>query len=300
MTYMIKRIYYTDGNREIRIKPGETIPKGFRKGRMHPCNTTSDTVKINNGEVEKHWPKGEKLPDDYQLGRLPKNLNPKKQSQTLRDKQFHHYNNGIKEIFISQDEPIPEGFIPGRLPMTIEQKQKISQSHIGKHHTDESKKKISENSNNNREKAQKTYEKETGYPNPFSNPEVREKIEETKRTNGTFNTSKPEEALYEQLVNTYGKNNVLRNYKKDPRYPFRCDFYIRSKDLFIELNNHWTHGKHPFDPNNKEDLDKLLEWKEKSKVSAFYRQAIQTWTVRDPLKIKTAKDNKIHYICLYE
>ena len=29
--------------------------------------------------------------------------------------------------------------------------------------------------------------------------------------------------------------------------------YIKEDDLFIELNNHWTHGGHPFDPNNKEE-----------------------------------------------
>jgi len=32
-----------------------------------------------------------------------------------------------------------------------------------------------------------------------------------------------------------------------------CDFYIPSEDLFIELNRHWSHGGHFYDPNNIED-----------------------------------------------
>ena len=32
---------------------------------------------------------------------------------------------------------------------------------------------------------------------------------------------------------------------KYDRYPFACDFYISSLDLFIECNYHWTHGGKP-------------------------------------------------------
>lgn len=62
------------------------------------------------------------------------------------------------------------------------------------------------------------------------------KMFETKKKNHTFNTSKPEEEYYKMLCDKYGEQDVERNYNKDSRYPFLCDFYIKSLDLFIECN----------------------------------------------------------------
>ena len=53
-------------------------------------------------------------------------------------------------------------------------------------------------------------------------------------------------------------NNIKTQFS-DNRYPFLCDFYIEKLDLFIEYNGHWTHGSHPFDINNKNDILKLKE-----------------------------------------
>lgn len=64
---------------------------------------------------------------------------------------------------------------------------------------------------------------------------IKNKEYETKRENGTFNTSKPEDGYYSYLAEKYGADDVIRQYK-DERYPFACDFYVKSKDLFIELN----------------------------------------------------------------
>lgn len=116
----------------------------------------------------------------------------------------------------------------------------------------------------------------------------------TKRKNGTFNYSKPEEELYQQLILQYGEEDIIRNYK-DERYPFYCDFYIKSQDKFIELNRHWTHGGHPFDINNIKDLKKVASWQEKAKNSEYMQYAIINWTIRDPLKLKTAKENNLNY-----
>ncbi len=67
-------------------------------------------------------------------------------------------------------------------------------------------------------------------------PTILEKINNTKRANGTFNTSKPEDAIYKILLDNFGEEDVIRQYRDECRYPFNCDFYIRSLDLFIELN----------------------------------------------------------------
>lgn len=120
----------------------------------------------------------------------------------------------------------------------------------------------------------------------------------TKKLNNTFNTSQPEEDLYKTLLKENVNKTIYRQYKDD-RYPFYCDFYIVEDDLFIELNAHWTHGGHPFDINNEDDIKKLDEWKEKAKTSKFYENAIQIWTKRDVEKQRIAKENKINYKVIY-
>lgn len=120
----------------------------------------------------------------------------------------------------------------------------------------------------------------------------------TRKKNNTFNSSRPEEALYEELLTTYKHKTIYRQYK-DARYPFYCDFYIKEDDLFIELNNHWTHGGHPYDPENLEDQQKLKMWAEKAKTSKFYKNAIEVWTVRDVAKQRIAKENKLNYRVIY-
>ena len=96
----------------------------------------------------------------------------------------------------------------------------------------------------------------------------------------------------------FGEKEVEYQYK-DVRYPFVCDFYIRSKDLFIELNIHWTHGDHPFNENNPEDIENINKWKSKAETSEFYKQAIHTWTIRDVNKLKKLKENNLNYIIIY-
>ncbi len=67
-------------------------------------------------------------------------------------------------------------------------------------------------------------------------PEAKQKEYITKKANGTMNSSKPEELFYKELCEIYGEADVVHGYSIDPRYPFNCDFYIKSQDLFIELN----------------------------------------------------------------
>ena len=95
------------------------------------------------------------------------------------------------------------------------------------------------------------------------------------------------------LLKRFKKKDVIRQYK-EVRYPFMCDFYIKSMDLFIELNLFWTHGEHPFNKRSKRDLEKLKIWKKKK-----YNKGIDTWTKKDILKIKTAKKNKLNYYLIY-
>ena len=107
-----------------------------------------------------------------------------------------------------------------------------------------------------------------------------------------------EELYYNFLLETHSKEDIKRNYNKDPRYPFLVDFYIISEDKFIELNLFPTHGSHPFDENSKEDqlyLEQLIA----NPKNVLDSQIANIWGHRDRIKFKIAKENKLHYEVLY-
>ncbi len=128
----------------------------------------------------------------------------------------------------------------------------------------------------------------------LADPLTRKKILETKRKRGTFNTSKPEEYYYSYLVSKYGEDNIIRQYH-DERYPFNCDFYIKTDDLFIELQGNWTHGTKPYEDTDS-DNEILNDWIEEAKTKPYYKNAIYTWTDLDVRKRNIAKKNKLNYI----
>ena len=81
-----------------------------------------------------------------------------------------------------------------------------------------------------------------------------------------------------------------------------CDFYIESEDLFIELNYHQSHGLHPFNPNNQEDIDLVNSWREKQNLEGpknQYWMYEKVFTKSDPEKLKCAIDNKLNYLVVY-
>lgn len=125
--------------------------------------------------------------------------------------------------------------------------------------------------------------------------DIRKKVYLTKKKNHTFNGSKVEDKLYLELKSKF--IDSIHHYSTDPRYPFECDFYIPSKDLFIELNFHWTHGLEPFDKTNKKHLEILNKWK--SKNTKYFNNAIDVWTKRDPLKLEIIKKNNLNYKIFY-
>ena len=120
----------------------------------------------------------------------------------------------------------------------------------------------------------------------------------TKKKNNSFNKSSKEEDFYTELCELNKTKTIYRQYKDD-RYPYYCDFYIKEDDLFIECNFHWTHGGHPYNPNDPNDQKTLKEWQEKAKTSQFYKNAINTWTIRDVNKQNKAKENKLNYKVIY-
>ena len=147
-----------------------------------------------------------------------------------------------------------------------------------------------------KEKAMSSHLKHQGFVGFMFTDAFRKKSQETKRKNGTFNTSKIQDELYLKLKEKFGEKDVEEEYR-DNRYPFHCDFYIKSLNLFIELNAFWTHGKHWFDENSEDDIKKLNEWKQKD--TEFYQNAIETWTERDVKKRECARKNNLNYVVLW-
>lgn len=137
------------------------------------------------------------------------------------------------------------------------------------------------------------------------NGKIQEKRNATKRKNGTFNTSKDEEHSYELLLKHFDKDDIIRSHKTK-EYPFFCDFYIKSLNLYIEGHYSQFHHYEPFDLANEEHLKELKLLQEafertpkNSKGTNQYGQMISEWTVRDPKKLQCAIDNKLNWIAFY-
>jgi hypothetical protein len=116
---------------------------------------------------------------------------------------------------------------------------------------------------------------------------------ETRKENHSFRASEKENDVYRILLNKFDATDIVRQYSEE-RYPYSCDFYIKSLDTFIEYNGNWTHGGHPYDETSEEDRKLVEKWKEKK--TDFYDNAIENWTIRDPIKRETAKNNNLNYI----
>ncbi len=145
-----------------------------------------------------------------------------------------------------------------------------------------------------RNKIKSTCKKRYGFETPMLNEYIKQKKYLTQKLNNTFNTSNQEEQSYNILKEKYP--DIIRQYKSDV-YPFYCDFYIPSLDLYIECNYHWTHGGKPFE-NTDEDNIKLEQWK--SKNTKYYYNAINTWTNLDVKKKNIAKQNNLNYIIFWD
>lgn len=148
-------------------------------------------------------------------------------------------------------------------------------------------------------KIMRTCELRYGVPFATQLEEITDKVNSTKIKRGTWNTSRPEEKMYVLLCDHFGSDDVVRQYK-EVRYPFHCDFYVKSLDLFIELNASWVHGGHWFDSSNPEDIAKVQDFQSRlANGKRFYEVALRIWTDRDVLKRDTAIRNNLRYLVFW-
>lgn len=116
-----------------------------------------------------------------------------------------------------------------------------------------------------------------------------------------FRQSPQEFYVASMLFARFGKSDVFYQYgihPSDRRYPYNCDFYIRSLDLFIELNGHYSHGGHWFDPSNHDDQLRVSHLIGSGSKRA--ENAVKVWTVVDPEKRLCAKRSGIRYLVFWD
>ncbi len=147
-----------------------------------------------------------------------------------------------------------------------------------------------------RKTLKKSFKSKYGVSNPMKCEGIKNRSIESKRANNTFNTSIPEGDLYTMLCSKFGSDNVIRQYKSD-EYPYACDFYVKSRNMYIELNASWTHGFHWFSPENEDDMNIVNMWLEKD--TDYYHNAYIVWTGRDAAKRQIAKRHKLNYIVFW-
>lgn len=163
---------------------------------------------------------------------------------------------------------------------------------------------IAKKSAENRQKVMKI---KYGFSNSVEIEHIRNKIFESRRKNGTLNSSKPEQLLKEMLIQVFGESDVICNKIIDNRYPFHVDFYIKSRDLFIELNGDRSHNDHWFNPHDERDIQILNSWTENMNrlecatgKHSRYRKYIKTWTDMDCRKRDCAKKHNLNYLVFWD
>lgn len=166
-----------------------------------------------------------------------------------------------------------------------------------------------------RARVAETNRQKYGGASPFADSKVRRKamqkkwpelfaaMVEYKRTGKVSDVaceSAFEFVAFKLLVARFGVNDVFCQYgihPYDARYPYNCDFYVKSLDLFIELHMYYTHGWHWFDASNPDDVLRVKHLLDSNKPMNL--KAVKVWTDIDPKKRAQAAGSGIRYLVFW-
>lgn len=269
----IKYCYYTNGESNIRIPHDSKPPDGFSKGRTVKWSKESkEKAKENrmNTCFEKY---GDSSYNNMKKNKETKLLRYGDENYNNRDKSKDTCLSKYGVENVSKVSDVSEKISKNLKNHNVSQetKIKISNAKSGKHLTKEKLTQKIYNTN-------KTYHEKGLYKDHKTKPEI---------------------FVENFLIGVFGEDNVLYSYVDKIRYPYKCDFYVPSEDLFIEVHAGWRHNKKPFDANDEYCVAELDLWKEKAKTHPSYVNAIYQWTDLDVRKLDVAKQNKLNYVCLY-
>lgn len=118
-----------------------------------------------------------------------------------------------------------------------------------------------------------------------------------------YNSSKDEEYIYKKLKEKWPDVKISyiddRFVNPETHRHFQCDFYIPSKDWFINYDKIFTHGRRKYNPNDPKCQEDVKWLESMSKPGNYYERALKQWTVTDPIKRQVAEENGIRLIELF-
>lgn len=281
--------WYNNGKEEVNSRE---CPQGFVAGRLKPSSETRAKMK------ESSWThKATKEELQKRNNKISKTI----QSRTEEEKREYskkisttRKGKGLGKTPWSKGKHLKAWNVG--IPMSEEQKEKLRQTY--KNLPQEEKRRRSALIGSVH-KGKMPWNKGLSYclkPNVVK--AMKELENETKRRNGSYLRTKVEERVYDAL-SEYFDSRLIDRQHHDERYPFDCDFYLPSLDIYVEINGNWTHGWKPFDKGDAKCLEQLNKWEKKAQSSDYYKNAIYTWTDLDMRKRSIAKNNHLRYISIY-
>lgn len=283
----VKKSFYTNGKVSIKLGPDETPPEGFWKGRTFNVNT---------------WNKGKTAEEDPRIASNVANMtktrkengsyeNPWNKNKTKEtDPRLQVVSDKVSAA-MQGNEPWNKG-----QPLSSNHKANLSKSMKG---TVPYNKGLTKDTHDALRRAS---EKLKGHSCFVTDWEAAKKKEyETKKRNHSFNSSKPEQELISTLIAEYGIDDVIHPYR-DGRYPFNCDVYIKSQDLFIEFNGTIEHNGRPFDSTNPEHVAEAVHIEDRARElgpNSRYWNILKWWTEIDPKKLETFRKNNLNFRIIY-
>lgn len=155
-------------------------------------------------------------------------------------------------------------------------------------------------------KIKDTIMSKTGYDSYFKVPEVREKAYEGLLKNSKTGTSSWEERVYGYFLELgYSEDDVIRHHYSN-EFPYPCDFYIKSKNMYIEYQGSQFHHCSAFlgTKADNNELNRLFmkneeRCKETGENISQYAVMADVWANKDTKKRQLAVDKDLKYLELY-
>lgn len=146
-----------------------------------------------------------------------------------------------------------------------------------------------------RERHDATMLARTGYAHALQSPDTFRVMVEGMRERGSLRFTGAEDSLYQKLVAVFGDADVFRQYGSSV-YPYPCDFYVQSRDMYIELNGFATHNNHWFGSCSTDEACVLAAQRVGTSVCQY---GDRTWTVKDVEKRACATRASLNYIVFW-
>lgn len=187
-----------------------------------------------------------------------------------------------------------------KLPL-VKEKQRKSTKHVWESRTDEEKQQLinkvlntkkeryGSSNYNNISKCLDT--KQERYEDKYYNNQI--KNNQTRSKNRTSGKSKEEQLLTKYLIEKYGSENVIPQYRVSETSRLQYDFKIN--DLLLELNGQFWHNYRPYKDTEK-DKQEYYSLKQKG---GMYKAIAKHWKYDDTKKLIYCVQNNINYIVLY-